>query len=150
MTFKFVGAIRGLGPLPGYKLAALGIGFSIGFVTEVTRKALARSARYRAFVAPGARGFMVGWIVDAILLCSPYASSFGGFVDLSTSIWFGIGGLLTSALARRAPAAKRAPEETGDVLPEDMSTSSLVGGGLIAGESLYTLAIGIVALLALL
>ena len=103
----------------------------------------------QAFVAPGARGFMVGWVVDAILLASPYATSFGGFVDLSTSIWFGIGGLLTSALARRPPTTKRPPEETGDQLPEDMSTSSLVGGGLIAGESLYTLAAGIVALLAL-
>jgi uncharacterized oligopeptide transporter (OPT) family protein len=150
MTYKFVGAIRGLGPLPGYKIAALGIGFSIGFSIEVVRKLLARSARYKAFVAPGARGFMFGWVMDAILFASPYASSFGGFVDLSTSIWFGIGGLLTSALSRGPAAMKRPPEETGDQLPEDMSTSSLVGGGLIAGESLYTLAVGIIALLALL
>ena len=46
---------------------------------------------------------------------------------------------------RKAPDA--APEARGEALPEDMSTASLIGGGLIAGESLYTLAIGIIALL---
>ena len=35
----------------------------------------------------------------------------------------------------------------GDELPADMSTTSLVGGGLIAGESLYTLGAGIASLL---
>ena len=147
MTFKFVGAIRNLGPLAGYKLAALGIGLGIGLGTEIARKLLARSPRYQRFLASGAFGFSVGWILDALLLGSPYATSFGGFVDLSTSVWFAIGGILTSTLARRPE--KRPPEETGDLLPEDMSTSSLLGGGLIAGESLYTLAAGIVALLAL-
>ena len=41
------------------------------------------------------------------------------------------------------------PEEHGDVLPEDMSTTSLVGGGLIAGEALFALALGIAGLVAL-
>ena len=90
----------------------------------------------------------MGWIVDAILLSSPYACSFGGFVDLSTSVWFAAGGVFTSLLGRKSAA--HAPEERGDELPADMSTSSLIGGGLIAGESLYTLGAGIVALLALL
>lgn len=148
MTFKFVGAIRNLGPLAGYKTAALAIGFALGLGIEIVRKLLARSSRYKSFLASGPFGFSIGWILDAILLASPYASSFGGFVDLSTSIWFAAGGVLTSALAPRPN--KRPPEETGDALPEDMSTSSLLGGGLIAGESLYTLGAGIVALLALL
>jgi uncharacterized oligopeptide transporter (OPT) family protein len=148
MTFKFVGAIRNLGPLPGYRVAALSIGLGIGLATEIARKALGASARYRRFLASGATGFAVGWVLDALLLSSPYASSFGGFVDLSTSAWFAVGGVLTSLLARKPD--KRPPEETGDLLPEDMSTSSLIGGGLIAGESLYTLGAGIVALLSLL
>jgi hypothetical protein len=149
MTFKFVGAIRSLGPLADFKVTALKLGFSIGLVTEIARKLLARTSRYQRFLASGALGFSIGWIVDAILLSSPYASSFGAFVDLSAAIWFAVGGVLTSALARGRPA-KRPPEETGDELPEDMSSSSLIGGGLIAGESLYTLAVGIIALLSLL
>jgi uncharacterized oligopeptide transporter (OPT) family protein len=150
MTFKFVGAIRNLGRLDDAKRFALELGFGIGLTTEIARKLMARSAGWKRFVSSGALGFSVGWVLDAILLPSPYASSFGGFVNLSTSVWFAAGGVLTSALAPRARPAKRPPEETGDALPEDMSTSSLVGGGLIAGEALYTLAAGIWALVSLL
>jgi uncharacterized oligopeptide transporter (OPT) family protein len=149
MTFKFVGAIRGLGHLKPVQTAALAIGFGIGLCTELARKLLARSAGYRHLVESSSLGFACGWILDAILLPSPYASSFGGFVDLGTSAWFAAGGVLSSALAPRRRATRSAPEQ-GDALPEDMSTPSLLGGGLIAGESLYTLGAGIAALLALL
>jgi hypothetical protein len=157
MTFKFVGAIREVGNLRPYQLRALLIGLGIGFFTEVARKALARSARYRRLVATPGRGFALGWLVDTALLPSPYASSFGGFVDLGTSLWFGAGGVLASALqtaggARSdvpAGAPKSPSEQTGGELPEDMSTTSLVGGGLIAGESLFALVAGIVSLLGL-
>jgi tetrahydromethanopterin S-methyltransferase subunit F len=153
MTFKFVGAIRDIGHLAPHTVKALLIGFAIGFAFEVARKLLARSARHRAFRQSGRAGFAVGWLLDAVLLPSPYALSFGGFFDLPTSIWFACGGVLTSVIAwltSRRPAAQHAPAEAGDVLPEDMSTSSLIGGGLIAGESLYTLGAGIVSLLSLL
>ena len=148
MTFKFVGAIRGMGHLAPYQVTALWIGFSIGLGTEVARKLLKRAAAYRRFVASGRIGFAVDWLVDAVLLSSPYASSTGGFLELSIAAWFAAGSLITSALAPR-PAAKAAPEEHGDELPADMSTSSLIGGGLIAGESLYTLGAAIASLLAL-
>jgi uncharacterized oligopeptide transporter (OPT) family protein len=149
MTFKFVGAIRGLGHLAHHQITALWIGFGIGLGTEVARKLLARLGAYRTFIASGTIGFAIGWIVDALLLSSPYASSFGGFVDLPTAAWFAAGSMLTSLLSpRRRPAA--APEEAGDALPEDMSAASLIGGGLIAGESLYTLGAGIAALLTML
>ncbi|HVR62005.1 MAG TPA: peptide transporter, partial [Polyangia bacterium] len=146
--------IRDLGHLPPYKLVALGIGLGIGFLTQVARRLLARSARWRAATGPGGRWFAAGWVVDSVLLPSPYASSFGGFVELATSVWFSVGGALASAEAmlerrRRARLAARAPGGDAEVLPEDMSTTSLVGGGLIAGESLYTLAIGIISLLSL-
>ncbi|HVR60339.1 MAG TPA: OPT/YSL family transporter [Polyangia bacterium] len=155
MTFKFVGAIRDLGHLPPYKLLALGIGLGIGFFTQVARRLLARHPRWRAATAPGGRWFAAGWLVDSVLLSSPYASSFGGFVELATSVWFAVGGVLSSAEAmlehrRRARLlAARAPGSDAEVLPDDMSTTSLVGGGLIAGESLCTLAIGIISLLSL-
>ncbi|MCC6213840.1 MAG: OPT/YSL family transporter [Polyangiaceae bacterium] len=147
MTFKFVGAIRGLGHLEGYKLAALGIGLGFGFVTEVARKLLRASARYRAFLASGRGGFVTGWLLDAVLLSSPYALSFGGFVDLGTTAWFAAGGCFTSLV--QTWQASRPKREQDSQVPEDMSATSLVGGGLIAGESLYALAVGVMGLLAL-
>jgi uncharacterized oligopeptide transporter (OPT) family protein len=148
MTFKFVGAIRGMGHLAPYQVTALWIGFGIGFGTEVLRKLLQRWAAYGRFVASGGGGALVGWLVDAVLLSSPYASSTGGFLEISTAAWFATGSLLTSLLSPGRPPVV-APEEKGDALPEDMSTPSLIGGGLIAGESLYTLGAAIAALLAL-
>jgi uncharacterized oligopeptide transporter (OPT) family protein len=147
MTFKFVGAIRDLGHLPPHKVRALIIGLVFGIVIEGARKLLARSPRHRAFLASGRRGFVVGWVLDSLLLATPYATSFGGFVELSTTVWFAAGGILASLVASRP---RRAPAPGDAALPEDMSTMSLVGGGLIAGESIYTLGAGIVSLLSLL
>jgi uncharacterized oligopeptide transporter (OPT) family protein len=149
MTYKFVGAIRGMGHLAPYQLHALWLGFGIGLGTEIARKLLAAWGPYRRFVAGGRGGFAVGWTVDAVLLPSPYASSTGGFLEVATCLWFAAGSVMTSLMARRVPV-KTPPEQAGDELPADMSTSSLIGGGLIAGESLYTLGAGIAALLALL
>jgi len=150
MTFKLVGSIRDLGHLPPYKAVALAIGFGLGFCIEIARKLLFRTAGYRAAVKRGRGGAALSWVVEALLLPSPYASSFGGFVDLPTSLWFGAGGLIPDvmALVRRKPAHPPLPDA--DHLPEDMSTASLVGGGLIAGESLFALAVGLIGLLHLL
>jgi uncharacterized oligopeptide transporter (OPT) family protein len=148
MTFKFVGAIRGMGHLKPYQVTALWIGFGIGFATEIARKLLARWQSYKRFIAASGAGSVVGWLVDAVLLSSPYASSTGGFLEISTAAWFAAGSLLSSLLSPRRPPVV-APEEKCDALPEDMSTPSLIGGGLIAGESLYTLGAAIAALLAL-
>jgi len=172
MTYKFVGAIRDLGNLSGYKVTAMLIGLSIGFVIEVLRKVVRGNARYQAYVNGSRTGYAVGWTVDSIVLASPYASSFGGFVDLPVSLWFGAGGILTSVwntLGAKGTPSHAAPsehnvsaevkgdspkaqatKETEAELPADMSTTSLLGGGLIAGESLYFLIVGIIGLLALL
>jgi hypothetical protein len=45
--------------------------------------------------------------------------------------------------------AKAAVGEEKEELPEDMSTTSLVGGGLIAGDALASLILGILGLIAL-
>jgi uncharacterized oligopeptide transporter (OPT) family protein len=149
MTFKFVAAIRTMGHLAPYQAHAIWLGSGIGLVTEVARKLLAASAGYRAFVTCGRLGHATGWLVDAVLLPSPYASSTGGFLELSSGAWFAAGSVFTGLLSPR-PAAKTPPEQKSDELPADMSTASLIGGGLIAGESLYALGAGIAALLALL
>ncbi|WP_050429785.1 OPT/YSL family transporter [Chondromyces crocatus] len=172
MTYKFVGALRDLGDLPPYKVKALGLGLAIGLVTEIVRKSLHKSERYKAFVHGSRGGFATGWVLDTVLLPSPYASSFGGFVELVVAAWFAAGGALSSLIntlttkpakvmaaeggsaegeAKEQMADAAGPKEKveGDELPEDMSSTSLVGGGLIAGEALFALAVGLIGLLAL-
>ena len=148
MTFKMVGAIKNLTNPKPYTHTALWIGVGIGFATELVRKLIKANASYRAFVAGGKTGFTVDFLLDAVFLPSPYASSFGGFVELATSLWFGGGGVLGSVLGLYG-TGKAAPREgdVTEVLPEDMSTVSLVGGGLIAGDSLAALGFGIAILL---
>ena len=90
---------------------------------------------------------MTGWVMDAILLSSPYALSFGGFVELPVAAWFTVGGVLSSILNSLPAKEHRVPAIGG--VPEDMSTTSLVGGGLIAGEALFALSLGIYGLLLL-
>jgi uncharacterized oligopeptide transporter (OPT) family protein len=124
MTYKFVGVLRSLTEPKPHQHTAIFLGIVFGLAIEAARKWL----RPKSFV------------VDAILLPSPYALSFGGFVNLPTSLWFGAGSIVSSLLATVRPAR--------DDLPQDMSTSSLVGGGLIAGDALAALGIGVVGLLA--
>ena len=147
MTYKLVGAIRGIGHLAGYQVKALAIGLALGIVIAVGRRLLAASAGYQRFITSGRLGFTIGWIMDAIILSSPYASSTGGFLELTVSLWFAIGSVAGSLLSRK-PTAQPTPHEpeNAEGLPPDMSTTSLVGGGLIAGESLYALGAGLATL----
>jgi len=87
------------------------------------------------------------FVVDAVVLPSPYAFSFGGFVNLDTSLWLGAGGVFASAVDS---LPKRQTDAPGDAakLPSDMSGTSLFGGGLIAGDALAALGLGLIALAA--
>ena len=149
MTYKLVGAIRGLGHLPVHQLVALEIGFALGLVVEVLRKLLRASAGYRALVERPGAGYALGWVADSMLLPSPYAYALGTFIELPTALWWGAGGTVSSIWntvgRRRGPAGGGAADE----LPADMSTTSLVGGGLIAGESLFYLVMALIGLSAL-
>jgi uncharacterized oligopeptide transporter (OPT) family protein len=150
MTYKFVGAIRGLGSLRPQQLLALELGFGLGLVIEVLRKLLRASKGYRALVEASPTGRVLSWVADSVVLPSPYAYSFGTFVEFPVTMWWGAGGILSSvwnALGRRE---RPADHEVTDELPADMNTTSLVGGGLIAGESLFYLATALIGLSALL
>lgn len=127
MTYKFVGVLRSLTDDKPFQRTAIVWGIAIGLLLEVARKIV----RPRHL------------LVDAVLLPSPYALSFGGFVNLPTSLWLGAGGVVADLLNRRGKTRQ-------DGLPEDMSSTSLFGGGLIAGDALAALAIGIAGLLAVL
>lgn len=145
MTYKFVGALRSLADPKPYQTQAIWLGLWIGLATEFLRKFIRSRAAYKRFVASGKAGFATDFVVDAIVLPSPYASSFGGFVNLPTSLWFGAGGIISSAINTFTKPKKGEGE-----LPSDMSSTSLVGGGLIAGDALAALGLGIFGLLAVL
>lgn len=164
MTFKFAGAIRGIVKPKGYITTALQIGLAIGFVTELLRKLIKGWERYQKWVKSGKMAYAADFILDTVVLPSPYASSFGGFVEFNTSLWFGLGGIMSSYAQTlheegKAEAHKKvtdAPDEAGSevpnveadvvVPPEDMSTNGLIGGGLIAGDALAALGLGLYGL----
>ncbi|MGZ5543386.1 MAG: OPT/YSL family transporter, partial [Limisphaerales bacterium] len=148
MTYKFVGALQGLQHPKAFVMYALLIGIGAGILIEFLRKLIRNNEGYRQFAKGSQTGKVTDFVLDAIILPSPYASSFGGFVELGASLWFGLGGVVTDSLEgffRWSDRRKPRPAE-GEV-PSDMSTTSLVGGGLIAGDSLAALAIGIYGLL---
>ena len=149
MTYKFVGVLRGLTSADPTALKLMGLGIAIGLVIEIIRKLLRASAAYQAWKVKDAGTRAADFVIDAIIVPSPYASSFGGFVDWYTSLWFGLGGVFSSTWnwsAERLQRGKPRPEG----VPADISTMSLAGGGLIAGEALAFLTLGIIGLLTLL
>jgi uncharacterized oligopeptide transporter (OPT) family protein len=127
MTYKFVGVLRSLTDDKPFQRTAIVIGVAIGLALELLRKIV----RPRSFVA------------DAVLLPSPYALSFGGFVNLPTSLWFGAGGIIASLLDARS----RRGAKDSNARPTDMTGTSLFGGGLIAGDALAALGTGVAGLL---
>lgn len=127
MTYKFVGVLRSLTDDKPFQRTAIFVGVAVGLAIEIARKLV----RPKSF------------IVDAVLLPSPYALSFGGFVNLPTSLWLGAGGVVADLLNLRRRNEK-------SEMPPDMSGTSLFGGGLIAGDALAALAIGIAGLLTVL
>jgi len=145
MTFKFVGALEGLTHPSPHVMIALFLGIGIGIVTEILRKVIKGRAAYREWVGKSRAGYATDLALDCVLLPSPYASSFGGFVEFPVSAWFGGGSIVSSLLQTYWARRPKRPEDAG--LPEDMSTMSLVGGGLIAGDSLAALGLGIAGLL---
>lgn len=148
MTLKIAGAVRSITQPKPFQIPAMLVGFAIGLVTEIIRKVVKGNARYREWIKSQV-GFGFDFCFDCFLVPSPYASSFAGFVGFKTSVWFAIGGSVSSFVnwwgKKRAPV----PKEGEEGLPEDMSTTSLLGGGLIAGDSIAALATGVAGLLSL-
>ena len=147
MTYKFVGVLRSLTDDKPYQRVAIVLGIAIGLIVQAVRKMLFASPAYRRLRHSGKLGGAGDFMIDAVLLPSPYAYSFGTFLGLATSSWFAIGGVISSVanwLDRRGAPPKRGD----DTLAEDMSTTSLIGGGLIAGDALAALGLGVAGLVA--
>jgi uncharacterized oligopeptide transporter (OPT) family protein len=155
MTYKIVGILEDIGHLKPHQIYALLIGLAYGFTAQIARKVLKESAAYRTFLArakasaaAGTRwtGTLVDFGIDALVLSSPYAFSFGGFVDIETVFWFAIGGVICSSIN----TWNQRHVKHGEEMPEEIGTTFLVGGGLIAGDALAALALGLVGLFSLL
>lgn len=146
MTYKFVGVLNTLSQDKSRTLSVMALGVVVGLAIEVLRKVIFKSQRYLAWKTTHPQGMTVDFLLDALIIASPYASSFGGFVDFDVCVWWGLGGVVTSMIATLVKKPPPAPGE--DALPEDMSGTSLTGGGLIAGESLFALYLGISSLIA--
>jgi uncharacterized oligopeptide transporter (OPT) family protein len=149
MTYKFVGALKGITTSQPHVMKALWFGLGLGLLIEAVRKLVKRSRRYQDFRQGSRTGRVTDFLFDAIFVASPYASSFGGFVELPTVLWWTAGGLIPAAyeFVKSKLQTPNAQVKNG-ALPEDMSTMSLVGGGLIAGDSLAALSMGIFGLVA--
>jgi uncharacterized oligopeptide transporter (OPT) family protein len=147
MTYKFVGALRSLTDDKPYQRWAIVIGVAIGLGVQIVRKALFGSAAYQRWAQRNAGTRAADFALDAIVLPSPYAYSFGTFLGLATSAWFALGGVIASTVDTLRHRGGQKTED--DALPADMSTVSLVGGGLIAGDALAALGLGLVGLLAM-
>jgi len=148
MTYKLVGALRGITTSQPHVMKALRFGILLGLLIDIARKLIKRTRRYQEFVKTSRGGRAADFALDAVILPSPYASSFGGFVELPTVLWWTAGGVGASVfnLVQAKLASRRAQAAEGE-LPSDMSTMSLVGGGLIAGDSLAALSVGLYGLL---
>jgi uncharacterized oligopeptide transporter (OPT) family protein len=149
MTFKFVGALQNLTHPNAVFAQAMEIGIAAGFVIELLRKIIKANAAYKRFVQSGPKGRTADFVLDAFILSSPYASSFGGFVIFTSVAWFTVGGLFGSLLDLRKERRRALRQQPvgGAGLPDDMSDPSLIGGGLIAGDSLSALGLGLWGLL---
>ena len=147
MTYKFVGVLRSLTDDKPYQRHAIVLGIAIGLAVQIARKLLFANPAYRRFKAGGRLGGAGDFVIDAVLLPSPYAYSFGAFLSIATSAWFAAGGVISSVgnwLGRRGAKNRHGD----DTLSDDMSTTSLIGGGLIAGDALAALGLGVTGLLA--
>lgn len=144
MTYKFVGTLRSLTDVKPYQRTAILVGIALGFATELLRKLIAANRRYRDYLQRGRGAGVMDFTIFGLILPSPYASSFGGFVNLPTSAWFAAGSVLADSyediMNRRGKAQPQ-------LLPSDMSVTSLVGGGLIAGDAIAALGVGMYGLL---
>lgn len=149
MTFKMVGVLKDITHPQAHVMKALRLGILLGLLIEIARKLIKTNQRFKQFAKRSRAGSVTDFIIDAVLLGSPYASAFGGFVELKSVLWWTAGGVGASLFeVLQARLAARRPKKLDDgELPSDMSTMSLLGGGLIAGDALAALSVGIYGLL---
>ena len=145
MTFKFVGILKSLTDDKPYQRTAIwiGVGHRLGSSSSASsgsRASAGRTTRRRAPAAPSTSS-STRPCSRRRMRCRSAASSTSrrrsGSAPAASS----------RASSTRAPHARRrgAPGDDGE-LPSDMTSTSLFGGGLIAGDALAALGLGLIAL----
>lgn len=124
-TLKVVGALDIIDGYKPHQLYLLGSGLILGMIVQLLRIRL-RDKLEKNFV------------LDALILPSPYAFAFGSFVPFTYTIWYGAGGIATAAIKYFAKG-----DHEGDEDPEESSTSSLIGGGLMAGAGIVSFIVAV-------
>jgi uncharacterized oligopeptide transporter (OPT) family protein len=142
MTYKVVGALRSITDVKAHQITAMVVGTLLGLAMQVARKLLFGRKAWQRFATSGRAGRVTDWVLDAVVLPSPYASSFGTFFHWPTSAWLAAGSVIADV------SKVIAPERRDRDVPSDMSTVSLVGGGFIAGDALAALTLGVIGLVA--
>jgi uncharacterized oligopeptide transporter (OPT) family protein len=146
-TYKMVGALRGIVDYNPRVMQALRLGIGIGLAMEIMRKLIKSRPRFKEFAAKTRAGRVTSFLLDGVFLPSPYAFAFGGFVDLSWLYWWALGGVTASLFELAEPRLFPRVKKSEGELPSDMSTMSLVGGGLIAGDALAAVVLGLYGIL---
>src|SRR5260221_1350175 len=77
MTFKFVGALKGITERNPHVMTAMWMGIGLGLFIEIARKLVKNSAGFQKFAKTTRTGYVVEFFLDSVLIASPYASSFG-------------------------------------------------------------------------
>src|ERR1051326_9332580 len=93
MTLKMVGALRSITQPKPYMMTALKLGIAIGLFIEITRKFIKSRKQYQQFARDSRAGRVTDFLLDAVLLGSPYASALGGFGELPSVYWLTAGGV---------------------------------------------------------
>ncbi len=143
MSLKLTGVLQGIGGYKPRQMQALALGLAFGFIVALLRRVLRKpdeAGRPRF-----SRNRAVDFTLDAIILPTPFASSFGAFFTFPPTAWFGLGGVLGSVW-NTAAEKHRASQGDAKRVPEDMTDPSLLGGGLIAGETLAYVVIGLTSM----
>ncbi len=113
MTLKLVGVLRGITNPKPHVMTALKLGIALGLFIEVTRKLIKSTRGYKQFAAGSRTGRVTDFLIDAVLLASPYASSFGGFVESGGALVDGWRGRRIPVRSGAGPAGLRPRQTSG-------------------------------------
>ena len=146
MTYKFVGVLRSLTDDKPYQRTAIWLGVALGFAIEVARKLIKANAPLPALRRRRPRPASPPTSCST-RSCCPRPTRRRSAASSTCTPRSGSAPAASSP-ARSTRCTQRRTAGSQDALPSDMSTTSLVGGGLIAGDSLAALGLGIAGLLA--
>lgn len=127
MTIKMDGILQAVaGGYQSHQLVGLGIGLFLGVLIELLRNKL-RKRRISGGQPSFSANPRIDFLMDAVVLPSPAAAAFGGFIPLPWVLWYGAGGVIDSL---HTWVYGNPREREGVKAPILCGSGLLVGGGL--------------------